>query len=72
MEYIYILLALNLVLICALLVGVFWNRGFAKASQELQQLKNDLATNNSNEFAKSREMKSFKILWINTSMNLLS
>lgn len=55
MEYIYILLALNLVLICALLVGVFWNRGSAKASQELQQLKNDLATNNSNEFAKSRE-----------------
>lgn len=55
MEYIYILLALNLVLICVLLAGVFGKRGSVKVTQELQQLKNELATNNSNEFAKSRE-----------------
>lgn len=55
MEYIYALLILNVVLIVVVLIGVFGKRSSTKTIQELQQLKNELATNNSSEFAKNRE-----------------
>lgn len=55
MEYIYVLLILNVVLIVVVLIGVFGKRSSAKTIQELQQLKNELATSSSNEFAKNRE-----------------